>query len=340
MVCIRVKGGDCMKKHENDSINVGCIERLRKNLRSFSDTNTKEPKNWYERYRETMRNVRYRLADSICDMNGIDPESIGRNVDIFGVVTIKNKNGVFFNRSKIRWSKNDKDRKTLITDKKEMRIRFLTYLYIVINERLDDIIDSLTANKPNASYKYDCEVLKDFERLLDMLSSALFHNDEYGNILLRLATKIEYLVQGVNHRKFNKRLVNVIFDLRDGLTKRPLLDAVSNIGVKIPDDLAIDGIIKVAFMLRTGVNKFSALPRFDDIENVTLDYDLSQIIARLGKAVKQYESSILYDAWVNSEFNASDKRDDLSEGTKSLQFTQFILNNKDISSFINNMLEF
>lgn len=326
-----------MKKRKSDSLNVSCIERLRKNLKSFS--NDKTPKNWYERFDQHLKTMHYKLADDVCVMNGIDPDDIGRNVDIFGVVTIKNHNNVFFDKSKVQWHEDEK-KKAIISEKKSMRIRFLTYLFISLNERLDEIIDAITDDKPKSSYRYDFDVLTDFEMSLDLMANAMFDNREYSNELLRIITKVEHLASGVNHRKYNKRLINVIFDLKDGLTKRPILDSVTNIGVKIPDDLAIDGLIKIAFMLRTGSNTLSTLPRFEDIEGADLSYDLSGVVERLGHAVSKYDSSIIYDAWENADFNLPNKRNDLSEGIKSLEFVKFVLDDKNISSFINEMLDF
>ena len=327
---------------QKELLSTTSIDRLKKNLNHTSNPNNQKSNSWSDMYKEELRSFRNYLLDTVCEINGIKPNDIPRITDILGVPILRNTNGIFYQKSKIHWKGKD-EKKSNISDKKSSDIRFLTYLLLSLNERMDDIIESVSKGD---SYSIDYNNLKDIEKTVKIFIGCFMKGKPYTNILLRLISKVSYAMEGVNPKKYNKKLVRVIEDLKTGMVKPSVIENLMKtpVSISIPDDIGIDGVCKVSFMLRTGSIDFSQLVPFEKIEGATLDYSLEDIIEHLGRVVSDERTTIFYKAWENSKTKIKlpqeCKNGYILEGIKTLKFFDFIVCDKNIHSFIDKMCEF
>lgn len=310
------------------------IRRMKRNL-GVEKEKVSHPTSIHERYKMGLRQFRLELIDKICELNGVNPNSIRTTCNIFGVISIKNTNGSFFKLSKLDWNNEGKP------SKEDKKLRFLTCILISLGENIEIMVDKISdEDSKSKTYEFEFRKLQQIRAITNQLIEIMSTSDKYENIMLKFITYMIYAYDGVNFSKFNKQLIEVITDLETGLDEN-LMAKVTGVGIEIPNDLAIDAIIKTSYMMRTGNRNFKNLPSFDLIEGVTLDYDLSEIIGRLGKAVLKRDSdTMIYDAWAVA--NLTEKvggSKEYVEGVLTLLFMKAIITNKHIGHFIDTMLE-
>ena len=122
----------------------------------------------------------------------------------------------------------------------------------------------------------------------------------------------------------------------------------SNSSMKMSEDIAIDSILKLAFLITTGTTNLNELPKFKYIKNASTSFDLGLLIESLGNAIRRenqnHRLTILFKSYIQAKPAIYTKRnfannDDLIMGIYALSYTKFFCNNKYIDKYINKMIE-
>jgi hypothetical protein len=148
-----------------------------------------------------------------------------------------------------------------------------------------------------------------------------------------------YLDNYVDHERLSASLMNDISGLRSGMIFDPVVERRF-----LDDDMAIDDIMKLSFMISTNDEDFKKLPKWKDVRNATVKHDLSLLIERYGKRImKSDTSNLLFIAFVESSplvFSDIYKGSkELLTGLYALAFAKFILNMSETDDFINEMMK-
>ena len=229
----------------------------------------------------------------------------------------------------------------------KFKCRFLT---VVLSE-METKIDRISRQQQKAtgcgavnSFEMSYMNLKNNTADLKRLTMCMLHNKVFGKILLKVIFHESYAKKKLNAKKYNTIVFTLINDLISGtrtdkfINKTPYLD----------DDLVINHTMRLAYMLTTYDTDTSSLPKFKHLEGATRKDDLCRVIVALGSAImkaKKYNKrSIVYKAFNEARpcimTNYSDVNDNiyLSVGIRALVYTDFILNDKWLHKFIEDMI--
>lgn len=142
--------------------------------------------------------------------------------------------------------------------------------------------------------------------------------------------------------RYKKDIVNAIDTL--------LNDMETKIGFpELSDDIAIDTIVKLSFMISTGSRKLKVLPKFKSIEGCTVDDNISGLIRELGKEIMKREKmnqlttgfNLFIKANPLIQFSNGDTiyyDELLTVGYRSLEYLRFLCSGSVIDSFIYDMV--
>lgn len=296
----------------------------------------KEPKIIYE---ISSMNANNYLGSVIAVLNGIDPEIYfskdeNERIYVYGYNDIE-----FVDLSDLEWEKDNK----YPVDSLMFKKRFLTsYLLDMISR-----IDKLTINKYNNSvhkvgfYEHRYFYLKEIISDIRTLVLCMVNEKDYQNILLANILNTQYLKKKNNY-KVNKLLYGLITNLKDGM-KTTILEKESFMS----DDMIIYSLLKIAYILCTGLSNVDVIPKFKYIEGATRNDDLIKLIDELGAQIYSqkdyYKRPIIYEAYNRANpmvvSNYTDANDNWyrSIGIRALNYTSFVLNDKKCTKFIYDM---
>lgn len=157
-----------------------------------------------------------------------------------------------------------------------------------------------------------------------------------------------YLMDGNPNKKYGKKyryeLVNAINELRSGLHSSLFKSA------ELPDDIAIDTIVKLAFMLATGSRKLDHILKFSQIEGCKKEDNASMIIRSLGKAIIQksrkkkdrtpgFRIFVEANPRISLKFGKTTYDEFTITGYYAIMYLKFICSDKNVSEFINTMVK-
>lgn len=227
------------------------------------------------------------------------------------------------------------------------KCRFLTIFIINYLTELEkiaihkyDYLSKFKTGKYENGYFYMQKIAADTRRFINVMLSG----NPYGNILLQVHQNCSYMkVKKTDPTEINKYIREIRYELKHGLKE--------NFFIKkdMPEDIAIDSILKLTYLISTGNTDLDNLPRFRDIEGADTSYELRGLIEALGDAImdeRKYEKRpIMYKAFMNSSPEIMSRYKDINEnwflsvGVRSLEYTKFFCNDKYISKFIDKMLQ-
>lgn len=242
---------------------------------------------------------------------------------------------------RVDWSKNAP------MDSLTFRIRYLILILQEFETKMHIILAKLLERK--GIHKEIVEnAYFDMDYVFDHVMRYMFTVLEGKNSFCFLGLKIHlYLMDGNPNKGYGKRyrheLVTAVNDLKAGLESGFFKSQ------ELPDDIAMDTIIKLAFMLATGSRKFDRLPRFTQIEGHHKEDDMSQVIRLLGKAImqkakKRKDRTPGYRAFedANPRLGLEARRTMCDEfmitGYRAIMYLKFICSDKSVSEFIDTMV--
>lgn len=245
----------------------------------------------------------------------------------------------FTRRSKLNWViKSDINSDTF-------RYKFLTILLLQLITKFDIIaLHTYVAMNMNRK-KHRISEVQHIDMLNDIISSFvddIINHRNHRISITRLNQIVNYRYNKKDPHKSNAYIRGIIDDLKDSMGISGFFTTYDR---TIPDDIGLDYVIKLAYLLTTCDNKLKGMLSFDKLEDLTLDDDLSPVIENLGKRVLKipYEKrSIIFNAFAQAKPLIFIKEPGINEnmqmGILVLKYTQFFCDSDNISDFIDEIL--
>ena len=294
-----------------------------------------EPEMVFQSFVESFRDFLYSV---LCEINGI-------TADVY--LTKKKRvrhfdNAEFTDLSILEWDSDD----TYDTDSYIYKCRFLTVFLIEYIERIDkialkkyDYLSMFKTGKFENGYFYMKNIANDTRRFIKVILSG----NPYGNILLKMNQNCSYIrTKKTDPRELNKYIREIRHELKIGLKESWIMKK------DMPEDIAINSILQLAYLISTGNTSLDDLPNFKYIEGANTSYELRGLTEALGSAIienRQYEKRpILYLAYNKAKPDIMSRYKDINEnwfisaGVRALEYTKFFCNDKYISKFIDKMI--
>ena len=294
-----------------------------------------EPEMVFQSFVDSFKDFLYAV---ICEINGITSEKY---------LTKKNKvrsirNTEFTDLSILRWKSSD----TYDTNSYIYKCRFLTAFLMEYIERIDkialkkyDYLSMFKSGKFENGYFYMKNIADDTRRFIKVFLSG----NSYGNILLKVHQNCSYIkTKKTDPKELNKYIREIRHELKIGLKYSWFKEK------DLPEDIAINSILQLAYIICTGNTSLDELPNFRDIEGANTSYELRGLTEALGSAIianRRYEKRpIMYLAYNRANPQVLSRYKDINEnwfisaGVRALEYTKFFCNDKYISKFIDKMI--
>lgn len=278
------------------------------------------------------------LYSVVCEINGINSEiylTKKKRVREFS-------DAEFTDLSILEWKSDDMYSIKSYTYK----CRFLTVFLLEYIERIDvialkkyDYLSMFKTGKYENGYFYMKKLADDTRRFIKVFLSG----NSYGNILLKMNQNCNYIrTKKTDPRELNKYIRDIKHELKIGLKESWLKEK------EMPEDIAIDSVLKLAYLICTGDTSLDELPNFRYIEGADTSYELRGLTEALGSAImenRKYEKRpIMYLAYNRARPRIMSKYKDINEnwfistGVRALEYTKFFCNDKYITKFIDKMI--
>lgn len=315
--------------------------------------NLKDPELWAdpENYFEIMSaRADMNIAALICCLNGIDIKDyfVTDTSGEFGYSTICRPVGIlnpsFTNDSFLQWTNL---KKTYDINSLTFKCRFLTVFLSSFMGSTENIIKREVKRKNSffAHSKDEQKIVLLKETIDDLLKliNIMLYGSSYKNIILKNLETLSYIKKGCEQDNLKNLLNGHIINVRNGLKKV--------VGIKsMDDDIAIYQLLKIAYMLTSNKTTVGKVVPFVYIEGATAKHDLSKLIEDLGRVVLEDVKSKKYSPGFKAYIYARPKvqsqlhkqtrsNENLRMGILALSYTSFIINDKDVSSFIKEMMK-
>jgi hypothetical protein len=202
-----------------------------------------------------------------------------------------------------------------------------------------DYLSIFKSGKYENGYFYMKSLADDTRRFIKVLLSG----NSYGNIMLKMNQNCSYIKTKRNDpRELNKYIREIRHELKIGLKESWFKDK------DMPEDIAINSILQLAYLLCTGNTSLDDLPNFKYIEGANTSYELRGLTEALGAAIienRKYEKRpIMYLAYNKANPEIMSRYKDINEnwfisaGVRALEYTKFFCNDKNITKFIDKMI--
>ena len=294
-----------------------------------------EPEMVFNSFVESFQTFLYSI---VCEINGI-------NSDVY--LTKKKRVREFSDKeftdlSILEWG----TKNVYFIDSFTFKCRFLTVFLMEYIEKIDiialkkyDYQSLFKSGKYENGYFYMKKIADDTRRFIKVILSG----NSYGNILLQMNQHCNYIrTKKTDPKELNKYIREIKHELKIGLKESLFKEK------EMPEDIAIDSILKLAYLISTGDTSLDELPNFRYIEGADTSYELRGLTEALGYAImdnREYEKRpILYLAYnkarprIMSKYKDINENQFISTGVRALEYTKFFCNDKYITKFINKMI--
>jgi hypothetical protein len=225
------------------------------------------------------------------------------------------------------------------------KLRFLTFFIRLTINRIEKLYNNRYYILNNEPAKYEqiyfelSKIINDFIKFIDIFES---NGQAYKNIILQINHHCSFITsRKTDPIDINNHIRNITDELEVGIP-------TSNSSIVMPEDIAIDSILKLSYMITTGKTNLDVLPKFKYIKNATTQYDLGVLIESLGCAIdlstKKNKNSTLFRCYCKSLPLVYTKRnfgdnEELIIGMYALAYCKFFCNNPMIDKYIDQMME-
>lgn len=289
-------------------------------------------------FQDFMNSFQEFLYGVMCEINGIKSDKYitpGKNLRIFDEKE-------FSALSNLGWNTND----TYDVNSHKFKCRFITAYLSFYIEKVGDIalhkydyLSMFKTGKYENAYFYLKSLTDDTRRFIKVILTG----NPYGNIMVKMNQNCNYIrTKKTDPLELNKYIRDIRHELKVGLQETIFTDK------ELPDDIAINLVLQLAYLICTGDTSLDELPNFRDIQGADTTYDLRGLIEALGSAIinnrKYSKRPILYLAYNKARPKIMSKYKDINEnwfistGVRALEYTKFFCNDKYITRFINKML--
>lgn len=270
------------------------------------------------------------LAEVVNLINGIDYEDKRKKVGDPIKTSRYRFTNKFIKKSAINW-----DDAYNINDY-IFKYRFLTLILMMYIENMSKYVSMLSKKK----YRMDNLI-----RIIEQMRSIIpiyMSSSSYKNALLLLQQKIVVFNKIGNSMKVNSDIRDMIENLVCTYKKNSVLEDSED----VPDDITMDSLFKLAYLLTTNNRDFGNLPKFDKFEDMQFSDDCDELIKELGKSIYKSHKEITYpdmfQAFILANplmyVNGDKKNDNLMMGRAALLYTDLICNDKNIHKIINKVM--
>lgn len=290
-------------------------------------------------FKEFAENFKTFLYCVLCEINGISSETyINKDKSLKEF-----KDSEFTDLSILEWDLDD----SYDTNSYLFKCRFLTVFLTEYIEKIDliairkyDYLSRFKSGKYENGYFYLKRIADDTRRFISVVLSG----NSFSNILLKMNQNCSYMrVKKTDPRELNKYIYDIRHELQIGLKESLFKEK------EMPEDIAINSILQLAYLLCTGNTDLDELPNFKHIQGADTTYELRGLTEALGAAIlenRKYEKRpILYLAYNKANPKIMSDYDDINEdwfisiGVRALEYTKFFCGDKHITRFINKMLK-
>ena len=333
-----------MGKKNNHSVSKEYIANLCKEVNTFDKEfgiNLKkinprgEPEIVFKEFVDAYKDFLYRV---LCEINGITSD-----VYLTKKNTVRDlKHKKFTDLSVLQWDKDD----TYSVNSYTFRCRFLTVFLSEYIERIDtialkkyDFLSMFKTGMYENAYFYFKNIAVDTRRFIKVILSG----NPFGNIMLKMNQNCNFIrTKKTDPIELNKFIRDIRHELKVGLRESLLKSK------EMPDDIAINSILQLAYLLCTGKTTLDELPHFKHIQGANTSYELRGLTEALGEAIirsRKYSSRpIIYLAFNKANPTIMSRYKDINEnwyisvGVRALEYTKFFCNDKYVSRFIDKMI--
>lgn len=329
------------KKHDSSKINIADLCREVNSFDKEFGVKLKhinpcgEPDSVFQEFTISLQEFLYAV---LCEINGIPAEKYldkKKRIREFDNVD-------FIDLSILRW----KEKEVYKTNSYLFKCRFLTAFLSDYIENIDEIalhkydyLSRFKTGKYENGYFYLKKLADDTRRFIKVILSG----NSYGNIMLKMNQNCNFIkTKKTDPLELNQYIKDIRHELKVGLKESIFKDK------ELPDDIAINLILQLAYLISTGTTSLDELPNFRDIEGADTSYELRGLTEALGSAIvenrKYHKRPILYLAYNRARPEILSRYKDINEnwfisiGVRALEYTKFFCNDKYITKFINKML--
>ena len=224
------------------------------------------------------------------------------------------------------------------------RLRFLHFFLCRFLFKIEKIMFSRRKILKSGLSKYE-ECYFELERIINdliLFVDIMKSKKSYKNIILQMNQHCSFAtIKKSNPIEISKYIQDITDELERGIP-------TNKSSIKMSEDIAIDSIFKLAFLITSGTTNLDKLPKFKYIKDASTSFDLGLLIESLGDAIRRenqnHRVTILFKSYIQAKPAIYTKRnfdnnDDLIMGIYALSYVKFFCNNKFIDKFIDKMIE-
>lgn len=255
------------------------------------------------------------------------------------IILTNNISKDFVRKSKLDWF----EKKSIESD--EFRYRFLTILLLNLVKTVDVIsFHTYVTKNVGRSKKNMIKRIDHMDNINDIISSFIEDIINRENHMIS-AVRLNQIINYTNSKKDPHKLNE---DIRIGVftTKNYMgVPSIFSTDEFMPDDLGINYITKLGYLLTTCNKNYKGLLKFKSIKYITLDDDMTPIIENLGKCVLNTpyaKRSPMFNAFIEAKPLIPVKQEienpKLSMGCLVLKYVEFFCDLENINDFIDEVL--
>ena len=281
---------------------------------------------------DTIDDFREFLIAVICSLNGLQPKDYLKKDG-----SLKKFKKLSFDNSILAWnSKEFFDMQGGI-----FKFRFLTIFLLSFSDAIEEICRGKYLNcvlPKSGEYENGYFIIADMYEYTIRFIEAMVTDGPYTNLLLKINQYTTYIRDDKKPRLVNQYIREMVFELQKGLQPRGLFE-----GGYMPDDIAIDTIIKLAYILATGDTSMKKLVKFKKFEGIDRYYDIRGILETLGYAIakKKFKNRpIMYQSFLKAsphlitKYGDVNRNEYLSHAISALNYVKFVCNDKHVTKLI------
>ena len=287
------------------------------------------------------------LAGLLCVINGIDANEYITTSKNGKVQMLKYPVSPYYPKfmfdSSLDWESN----KTFDTSSLTFKVRYLSVLLSYLIGKTTRITkeyirsQGYTHSNDERSLVFLKEFMKDIITFINLMISP---DSTYNNMILKINQYLSYTDKRIKSNKLHELLNGHVINLRKSMESNILTNRFAD------DDMCIFMLLKIAYMLATNKTNLKVIPKFRFIEGATVKHDLVKLIEELGLLILEntHEESFSIGFIAYSDARPKIKTDWVKEskdnyplkvGIIALGYTAFVMNDKHITKFINEMLK-
>lgn len=298
--------------------------------------NVRKKSKWKKRFNILFSNFRFFIMDLIMMINGIDKDDYFFGDGITTNISFK------FNKKFKEFSclNFDSDEKGEMNSLK-FRARFATLILFYFMKNIDRIVDKIyeKSEKDGDEYKHKYTILSEIiKRLNSFVVTFLSKNGEYKE---HLDSLIEVIMITDKDGKDAGKIMK-IYETQSEFVK------VACKSHEYDEDLMINNIIKLSFVMATEKTKLKNCPKYKEGITTNNRNEVRSQIKKLGKAIlrerRNEKPNFYYKLFTKSiplyysSFEDINDEHALNVGTKALMYLRFLMDDKNVSKYIDKMV--